>query len=270
MKNSKVSTMSQSNHCCGNEGAVFIELLLITPILLLMGFWTLSFTQITRERAIAGEIAVQTAQLALLHCSDEYMVDKSLDYEPNPDIIEPNSAVAAGLTATGIPEHCLDQIKFAIESLSAVNDLPPFQVHLNIWRLPAAPATQSYTRCFRYPNTEGETDLVPIADDGQCLGADIILASNEDNTVSQSREPTLDFGKATGVPYVLLGGGSYSPLDSAQLNGFFPPTLGKRMIIHAAVFLQSEAFDLSVGGLLGAGSYEMESFGKQVVGQAII
>jgi hypothetical protein len=259
--------VQKANDC---SGSVLIELLLITPIMILMGFWTLSFTQVTRERAIASELASQAAQMALLHCSDEYMIDKSQDTESNPDIIDPNSSVAFFLKATPLTENCLDQIKVALESLSGLNDLPAFDVHLNVWRLPAPPAAQSYTRCFSYPTTNGENDLLPMGDDGTCTGAGVILSSTDENSSTAVRSPSLSFSNATGPAYSLVGGGSHENLTAANLNGFFSPELGKRMVIHAAVFLQSEAFDLTISGIVGAGTYRGETAGKWVVGQAII
>jgi hypothetical protein len=260
---SNISNLAMSKK---ETGAVLIEMLLITPVMLLMGFWTLSFTQVTRERAIASELASQAAQLALLYCSDEFMVDKSKDDEINPDIVDPTSSVAQVIEKSGRKENCLDQIKIVLESLSGLNDLPPYDIHINVWRLPPATSSQNYTRCFTYPTGSGQADLQPMADDGVCARADVILASSD----VRSGKPSLDFSTATGPAYRLVGGGTIVPFTAGQINTLFPVDLGKRMVIHAVAVLETEAFDLTVGGLFGAGSYSTSTKNKYVAGHAIL
>jgi hypothetical protein len=112
--------------------------------------------------------------------------------------------------------------------------------------------------------------LQPMADDGVCAGADVILASYDLKTGSNDKQPSLNMGAATGPAYSLVGGGTLAPLTAARINGMFPVGLGKRMVIHAVAMLQTEAFDVSVGGVFGAGQYDLATSNKWVSGQAIL
>jgi hypothetical protein len=244
---------------CGSEGAVLLEALGVIPLVIFLALWTFSYLQTTRELAVALDLSAQAAVLAMKHCSDPEVFDRSLSQYPNETLIDSGSSGVQALykmRSNGGVMNCLDQVKLLLEAQRETRALPYYEVAIQVWRGFPADSPTAYTRCFRYPmSAEEGGSLIPVTDDGVCEGAQVKMLSTVAGAGTGDADWNFEQSKALVVRNDYHGDAFDSPAIASKNYVEWHGSQGKLFRVEAKVFLRSEAFAVNVADVVSGWAF---------------